>query len=211
MESPTASTCVKIILHAIDAPDTLVDIHTELDRLRPAERRHRAEEPARRRLEGVRFGAAGGALQSMNDPQLAIAVQALTQRGALDFLLPLLAMLCADVGQALYVATGAFVWDAMHALGAAVAAGALAWATWADGAHATSTASYVCWAVAVGAVTSRVRPARPQKTHRRRLTPCSRCARTLSRWAPGSNVRPCRFLLTIPLCNSIIAITTRRC
>ena len=27
----------------------------------------------------------------------------------------------------------------------------LAWATWADGAHATSTASYVCWAVAVGA------------------------------------------------------------
>ena len=99
----------------------------------------------------ARVHAAGGALQSMNDPQLAIAVQALTQRGALDFLLPLLAMLCADVGQALYVATGAFVWDAMHALGAAVAAGALAWATWADGAHATSTASYVCWAVAVGA------------------------------------------------------------
>ena len=99
----------------------------------------------------ARVHAAGGALQSMNDPQLAIAVQALTQRGALDFLLPLLAMLCADVGQALYVATGAFVWDAMHALGAAVAAGALAWATWGDGAHATSTASYACWAVAVGA------------------------------------------------------------
>ena len=97
----------------------------------------------------ARVHAAGGALQSMNDPQLAIAVQALTQRGALDFLLPLLAMLCADVGQALYVATGAFVWDAVHALGAAVAAGALAWATWGDGAHATSTASYACWAVAV--------------------------------------------------------------